>query len=340
MAAKTTRIAGIDKTIFIDEKFVSAPKSLISTAIFNVKGRTETLNITKENYMGYKFFKLLGTSLNLGIDFQFFFAIVLKYHETKSNVVELNTNDIYKRIDPKNTQAQNNNGAFIKRLKDSAIRIMDLKMEVSNDNESFLLSTLFPTISVKADKSVYVVVNPLILDIFKIDSNALYNINFEIYNELDLDYSKALYLYHLSNNANIINKFSVEDLRDRLLCQDVEDKKFNFNVSKAHDELKDVGFLKYAEKVTTRKKKVTHYEVSTKVKSKEEADELKKEIKEVKEKKVEVKKVKEPKLVEPKEIKVEQVKPAKPDVKKSLAAIEFEKTLLQSKLFKQQLGEF
>ena len=335
MAAKVARIAGIDKNIFIEENFISSPKSFISTAMFNVKGRTEKLEIVKENYMGYNFFKLFGTPLNLGIDFQFFFSILLKYHETNNNVVTLSTNDVYTRIDTDNTQAQNNNGVFIQRLRESALRIMDLKMEVSNDYNSFLLSTLFPTISVKADKTIHVVVNPMILEIFKVDCNAIYNINFNIYNKLKMEYSKALYLFYLTNNANLINTFSVEDLRDRLMCHDVEDKKFNFNVTKANNELRsdEIGFLKFAEKVTTRKKKVTHYEVSTKVESLEEAEKVKKEIKSKKE---DVK-IKEKPLSEVKDVVVEVKKEKKPDLKMSLAKQEIERYQMESKLFNESI---
>lgn len=277
MAVKAVRIAETQKTIFIEDDFVSAPKSLLSTSIFNIKGREKNIHIVKNDFLGYDRIEIKGKSLNLGLDFQLFTSILINFHENKSHHITISVDDFYRRIDPNNEQPQNKNGIFIDRLQESAKRLMDLKMEIISKAGKFVYATLFPTVAADPlTKEIYVSINTDILNIFKIDANGIFNIDFKIYNQLNKEYSKALYLYYITNNANIINTFSVEKLKERLMCEEVDDKKFNFNVSEAHKELKAVGFLKYAEKVRFSRI-VTDYEVSTKVSSKEEEKEIKAE---------------------------------------------------------------
>lgn len=80
-------------------------------------------------------------------------------------------------------------------------------------------------------------------NLFIADRNQIYNISRDKYNQLEGEYEKALYLFYISNNANVLNTYWVDLLKLRLQCQNLEDKKFIFNVRKANNALIEKGLI-------------------------------------------------------------------------------------------------
>lgn len=323
---KAIKIKETDKAIFIDQNFVSSPKSLIASQIFNIRRKDEDgnyigLNISKKGCMGYDEYEITGEVLNTGLDFHLFITLMVEMHETGSNDFVFDLDKLYKRVDPKRTNPQNNNIIFARRVKESSERLQSLKVTLRKA-ASFMSCVLFPTVAVDfIERTVSVSINTNFRTIFEIDHNAIYNIDFDIYNNLDAEYSKILYLFYLTNNKNLINKFSIAQLKERLMAEHVIDKKFNSKVTEANEELKSekIGFLTHWNKFNANgDRTVTHFEVSTKIK---------KEIADFGDK-----------IPEPQE-EVKQLNEKVKEVVKSQAALEMEKHIEQSRLMNEELNK-
>lgn len=247
---KVVKIKQTKKNIYIDRKFVSYPKSLLATAIFAIKNRVDELEVVDAAIDGYKSVTLKGKALNLGIDFTFVGAVLKKLNETTDDVVYLTFNELYKDVDYTGSNPQNNNKVFAKRLDESAERIASLKLRIEDNLGRIYHGGLFSLFIDPNKKVIEVTANGIVRDLFQLDCNAIFNVNFEIYNSLKKEYAKKLYLFYLTHNVGEENQLSVEMMKDRLLCNDMEDKEFNRSVVEANEELieKGQGFLVSAKK--------------------------------------------------------------------------------------------
>lgn len=315
---KVVKIAETKKNIYISKEFVSYPRSLLATHMFAIKDRAKEIVIERTDYEGYKSVKIMGKPLNLGIDFKLVAAAIKKINESTNNVATITFKEFYSDVDFFNDQPQNNNKEFINRVDASCERIASIRVRIEDKLGRITHGALFTIGIDPVDNCIRIEANGIMKELFLIDTNAIYNIDFKTYSRLKKEYSKKLYMFYLTHNIGIENKFSIEMLKERLLCETMEDKFFNENVSDANDELVSVGFLEKAfkgyDKPNLRKVKRYHVFVNPALNKKAKTENTKK----VKQEK-EVKSYKE--AVEAKPV----------EVKKTAASIQFEKDAEENK---------
>lgn len=246
---KVVKIPQTKKNIYIDDNLVSLPRAMLATQMFAISKRVEELDIEVNDAFGYKFLRLKGVPLNLGIDFKLVVSIVKLLNESPtSNFVSMTFDHFYNFLDDKKSQPQNKNKTFIKRLDESAERISSLKIRVEDHFGRITHGSLFSVNIDPVTKMINIIANGIVRNLFEIDNNAIYNIDFRIYDKLELEYSRKLYMFYLTHNVAEENKLSIKMMKDSLSCVDMEDKKFNENVKHGNTELLARGFLESVKK--------------------------------------------------------------------------------------------
>lgn len=295
---QTVMIKETQKKIFVDEQFMSMFRSILISPVFSVRNKTKMINFVEENVSIYKKVECKGEPLNLTTDLPLFVFINKKKNLTSDFNVKFKINEFYDFMDKKaddvsgkkNTSNRNN-----KRLTNLLNSMKKLKMmqffiqdKLGNQIGTSLIGDFFYT---KATRTIEVEIKPIFMRFYEIDCNNIQNIDFEIYNAINGEYAKGLYLYYISNNMLDVNTVSIETLKKRFLSEDMEDKKFNDEIKKANEELKSILFVTHYKKVycEMNARKLTHFEYSIDVANKKQI--------------VTKERVKEKKLAEPKALK-------------------------------------
>lgn len=228
-----------NKKIFIQDNFLSVFRSILATPIFSIKNRADIVNIEEKNVFGYDKIKITSTALNLTLDYNLFLFILRENNKLDSNKMVLNIKDFYEFID---LSSSNKNAKFKGRINDSLLKLRTLSVMLEKNGKSVI--TGFINNAYVDENNIVVELSELFKNFWIIDKDQIYNIDVKFYNSLKSEYSKSLYLFYTCNNANEKNVFDMEVLKKRLLCENVENKKFYFNVREAHKELVSKGFIK------------------------------------------------------------------------------------------------
>lgn len=227
------------KKIFIQDDFLSVFRSLLATPLFSIKNKIEYLNIEEKDVFGYDKLTIKSESLNLGMDLNLFIFIIKETNKKESNFLNIDINEFYDFID---LRKDNRSKATIERVSKSLSKLKTLNLGLEKKG-NWMLSSFLNNAGI-VDKNIVVEINETFNRIWNVERDQIYNINPKFINSLKFEYSKSLYNFYLCNNANDKNVFTIETLKKRLLCEEVSDKSFNANIRKAHNELKEKGFLK------------------------------------------------------------------------------------------------
>jgi ribosomal protein S8 len=265
MALKITNIEEVkNKKIFIDNKFFSMYRSILALPVFTLKNKTDKIKLIYKEYSYYTNVSIHSDPLNVTTDFATYSFITIKSNESKTLDFKFNLKEFYDFVDPEGKQ-KNNRSHLKDELKKSLIKLRSFTMVFDIKNTTFICGLIDD--GEINDKECYIKMNKNYKNFWLADKENIYNIEFyKILNKTKLEYSKLLYLYVICNNIREYNTFSIEKLKERFLSGKMEDKKFVYNLRKAINELKEIGFILDFEEVKEHNKGKT---ISFKIKTKE-----------------------------------------------------------------------
>ncbi|MFU5757227.1 RepB family plasmid replication initiator protein [Pseudomonas aeruginosa] len=240
MGKAFVRIRYTDKKLFVQDHFISVTKALLSLPVFNIKQRKNAfLQLRIGRIAQYEDIKIDTYQLSLDIDFNLFLFLTIKANTIQSERFSFNLDELFDFMNVSKT----NRFGYVDKIDESLRKLKVLTVSFKKGPETFICGLLNDAVVNRETKTVDIQVSDKYKNFFIADSNAIYNVLRDKYNELSTEYEKALYLFYTTNNANTLNTYSVELLKIRLQCEDVEDKKFLFNVRKANKALEDKGLI-------------------------------------------------------------------------------------------------
>lgn len=241
MALQVTKIEEVNKKVFIDNNFFSIYRSVLTLPIFNLKNKEIKQEIKLPSFSYYKNVKIITDNLNVSSDFAAYCFITLKSNQIKDDCFEFNMKEFYDFVDPDHKQI-NNRKHIKEEFAKSLIKFRRLTVVFDIDETTYFCGLLdYGLINDNICKIKMSSSNKMF---WKADSNNIYNIEYKkIYSKLKLDYSKIMYTLIVSNNIREYNTFSIEKLKERFLSQNMEEKKFVYNIRQAINELKKIGFI-------------------------------------------------------------------------------------------------
>lgn len=258
------------KKIFIENSFFSIYRSVLTLPIFNQKTNEKMLNIQIKDNSYYSNIIIKGECLNVTSDFSLFCFINLKSNINNSSEFSFDLNDYYDFIDPKKENV-NNRSHIKKEVFKSLIKLRMLTVAFSIKNNSFICG--FLNEGYLEENTCYVRMSSNSKNFWSADNNNIYNIEFsKIYNVLNLDYSKVLYMLLISNNIRDLNTFSIDKLKVRFTAEKMENNKFLTNLRKAIKELMEIGFIEKFEEVKEFNKTIS---IKIKIKEIKKTNEIK-----------------------------------------------------------------
>lgn len=240
-----------DKNIFVQDHYISITKAMLSLPIFNMQRRNaEFMEIEIGRIAQYSDITIKTYLLNLDIDFNVFLYLLIEANTKQVNKFHFNIDDLFAfmRVSTKNKIL------YTPKIVNALEKIRALTMAFTVNGSRYICGLINSARYDIETKKITVELSQDYRNLYIADSNAIYNLRRDAYNELKGDYEKALYLLYMSNSANKLNFFPVELLKARLQCENLEDKKFIYNVRKANKILKDAGLINdYFEKKKNRK---------------------------------------------------------------------------------------
>lgn len=240
MGKAFVRIRYTDKKLFVQDHFISVTKALLSLPVFNIKQRKNAfLQLRIGRIAQYEDIKIDTYQLSLDIDFNLFLFLTIKANTIQSERFSFSLDELFDFMSVSKT----NRFGYIDKIDESLRKLKVLTVSFKKGPETFICGLLNDAVVNRETKTVDIQVSDKYKNFFIADSNAIYNVLRDKYNELSTEYEKALYLFYTTNNANTLNTYSVELLKVRLQCEDVEDKKFLFNVRKANKTLEEKGLI-------------------------------------------------------------------------------------------------
>lgn len=240
MGKAFVRIRYTDKKLFVQDHFISVTKALLSLPVFNIKQRKNAfLQLRIGRIAQYEDIKIDTYQLSLDIDFNLFLFLTIKANTIQSERFSFSLDELFDFMNVSKT----NRFGYVDKIDESLRKLKVLTVSFKKGPETFICGLLNDAVVNRETKAVDIQVSDKYKNFFIADSNAIYNVLRDKYNELSTEYEKALYLFYTTNNANTLNTYSVELLKVRLQCEDVEDKKFLFNVRKANKALEDKGLI-------------------------------------------------------------------------------------------------
>lgn len=240
MGKAFVRIRYTDKKLFVQDHFISVTKALLSLPVFNIKQRKNAfLQLRIGRIAQYEDIKIDTYQLSLDIDFNLFLFLTIKANTIQSERFSFSLDELFDFM----SVAKTNRFGYVDKIDESLRKLKVLTVSFKKGPETFICGLLNDAVVNRETKTVDIQVSDKYKNFFIADSNAIYNVLRDKYNELSTEYEKALYLFYTTNNANTLNTYSVELLKVRLQCEDVEDKKFLFNVRKANKALEDKGLI-------------------------------------------------------------------------------------------------
>jgi len=240
MGKAFVRIRYTDKKLFVQDHFISVTKALLSLPVFNIKQRKNAfLQLRIGRIAQYEDIKIDTYQLSLDIDFNLFLFLTIKANTIQSERFSFNLDELFDFMNVSKT----NRFGYVDKIDESLRKLKVLTVSFKKGPETFICGLLNDAVVNRETKTVDIQVSDKYKNFFIADSNAIYNVLRDKYNELSTEYEKALYLFYTTNNANTLNTYSVELLKVRLQCEEVEDKKFLFNVRKANKALEDKGLI-------------------------------------------------------------------------------------------------
>ncbi|ANF25407.1 MULTISPECIES: RepB family plasmid replication initiator protein [Stutzerimonas] len=240
MGKAFVRIRYTDKKLFVQDHFISVTKALLSLPVFNIKQRKNAfLQLRIGRIAQYEEIKIDTYQLSLDIDFNLFLFLTIKANTIQSERFSFSLDELFDFMNVSKT----NRFGYVDKIDESLRKLKVLTVSFKKGPETFICGLLNDAVVNRETKTVDIQVSDKYKNFFIADSNAIYNVLRDKYNELSTEYEKALYLFYTTNNANTLNTYSVELLKVRLQCEDVEDKKFLFNVRKANKALEDKGLI-------------------------------------------------------------------------------------------------
>jgi len=240
MGKAFVRIRYTDKKLFVQDHFISVTKALLSLPVFNIKQRKNAfLQLRIGRIAQYEDIKIDTYQLSLDIDFNLFLFLTIKANTIQSERFSFSLDELFDFMNVSKT----NRFGYVDKIDESLRKLKVLTVSFKKGPETFICGLLNDAVVNRETKTVDIQVSDKYKNFFIADSNAIYNVLRDKYNELSTEYEKALYLFYTTNNANTLNTYSVELLKVRLQCEDVEDKKFLFNVRKANKALEDKGLI-------------------------------------------------------------------------------------------------
>lgn len=240
MGKAFVRIRYTDKKLFVQDHFISVTKALLSLPVFNIKQRKNAfLQLRIGRIAQYEDIKIDTYQLSLDIDFNLFLFLTIKANTIQSERFSFSLDELFDFMNVSKT----NRFGYVDKIDESLRKLKVLTVSFKKGPETFICGLLNDAVVNRETKTVDIQVSDKYKNFFIADSNAIYNVLRDKYNELSTEYEKALYLFYTTNNANTLNTYSVELLKLRLQCEDVEDKKFLFNVRKANKALEDKGLI-------------------------------------------------------------------------------------------------
>ncbi|WP_213150488.1 RepB family plasmid replication initiator protein [Stutzerimonas balearica] len=240
MGKAFVRIRYTDKKLFVQDHFISVTKALLSLPVFNIKQRKNAfLQLRIGRIAQYEDIKIDTYQLSLDIDFNLFLFLTIKANTIQSERFSFSLDELFDFMNVSKT----NRFGYVDKIDESLRKLKVLTVSFKKGPETFICGLLNDAVVNRETKTVDIQVSDKYKNFFIADSNAIYNVLRDKYNELSTEYEKALYLFYTTNNANTLNTYSVELLKVRLQCEDVEDKKFLFNIRKANKALEDKGLI-------------------------------------------------------------------------------------------------
>lgn len=240
MGKAFVRIRYTDKKLFVQDHFISVTKALLSLPVFNIKQRKNAfLQLRIGRIAQYEDIKIDTYQLSLDIDFNLFLFLTIKANTIQSERFSFSLDELFDFMSVSKT----NRFGYVDKIDESLRKLKVLTVSFKKGPETFICGLLNDAVVNRETKTVDIQVSDKYKNFFIADSNAIYNVLRDKYNELSTEYEKALYLFYTTNNANTLNTYSVELLKVRLQCEEVEDKKFLFNVRKANKALEDKGLI-------------------------------------------------------------------------------------------------
>ncbi|HCF1796920.1 hypothetical protein P3799_26990 [Pseudomonas aeruginosa] len=240
MGKAFVRIRYTDKKLFVQDHFISVTKALLSLPVFNIKQRKNAfLQLRIGRIAQYEDIKIDTYQLSLDIDFNIFLFLTIKANTIQSERFSFSLDELFDFMNVSKT----NRFGYVDKIDESLRKLKVLTISFKKGPETFICGLLNDAVVNKETKIVDIQVSDKYKNFFIADSNAIYNVLRDKYNELSTEYEKALYLFYTTNNANTLNTYSVELLKVRLQCEEVEDKKFLFNVRKANKALEEKGLI-------------------------------------------------------------------------------------------------
>lgn len=240
MGKAFVRIRYTDKKLFVQDHFISVTKALLSLPVFNIKQRKNAfLQLRIGRIAQYEEIKIDTYQLSLDIDFNLFLFLTIKANTIQSERFSFSLDELFDFMNVSKT----NRFGYVDKIDESLRKLKVLTVSFKKGPETFICGLLNDAVVNRETKTVDIQVSDKYKNFFIADSNAIYNVLRDKYNELSTEYEKALYLFYTTNNANTLNTYSVELLKVRLQCEEVEDKKFLFNVRKANKALEDKGLI-------------------------------------------------------------------------------------------------
>ncbi|MDH1681216.1 hypothetical protein N5E30_06415 [Pseudomonas chengduensis] len=240
MGKAFVRIRYTDKKLFVQDHFISVTKALLSLPVFNIKQRKNAfLQLRIGRIAQYEDIKIDTYQLSLDIDFNLFLFLTIKANTIQSERFSFSLDELFDFMNVSKT----NRFGYVDKIDESLRKLKVLTVSFKKGPETFICGLLNDAVVNRETKTVDIQVSDKYKNFFIADSNAIYNVLRDKYNELSTEYEKALYLFYTTNNANTLNTYSVELLKVRLQCEEVEDKKFLFNVRKANKALEEKGLI-------------------------------------------------------------------------------------------------
>lgn len=240
MGKAFVRIRYTDKKLFVQDHFISVTKALLSLPVFNIKQRKNAfLQLRIGRIAQYEDIKIDTYQLSLDIDFNLFLFLTIKANTIQSERFSFSLDELFDFMNVSKT----NRFGYVDKIDESLRKLKVLTVSFKKGPETFICGLVNDAVVNRETKTVDIQVSDKYKNFFIADSNAIYNVLRDKYNELSTEYEKALYLFYTTNNANTLNTYSVELLKVRLQCEEVEDKKFLFNVRKANKALEDKGLI-------------------------------------------------------------------------------------------------
>lgn len=243
------------KKIFIQDNFVSMFKSLLSLPVFIQRNNESFKPFIRHDYMGYKRVMIMGSSLNLQMDFKLFIFIYIRALKAIANgetEISWNIKEYYEYADGRDeitgklNNQSNHNKATIEKKKQSLLKISTFSMMLEDSLNRTNIFSFINTVEISENNKEYKAnVSKEFMNFFKIDSNAIYNLNMEFFNSLKQEYARRVYLSILCHSANEKNTLSIDKIADSFRIDEKEelDKKFMLNVRNGVKELEDKKFL-------------------------------------------------------------------------------------------------